>query len=104
MIICGSSECILRTSTDNIGFVPNNEKYQDHDFCSYGYKLIFVGRLYSKPYKTCCGEDAIDNFLNDKIKEGEYYSKIIETKFNTPLVMNKKIMEILKLLLRSGKK
>ena len=39
---------------------------------------------------TLVGEDAIDKFLNDVIKEIEYYSKITETEFNKPLVMSEK--------------
>ena len=46
-----------------------------------------VVELYSKPYKTYFGEDAIDKFLNDWMKESEYYSKVIETEFKKPFVM-----------------
>ena len=30
----------------------------------------------------CFGEDAIDKFLNDAVKESEHCSKVTETKFN----------------------
>ena len=38
-----------------------------HIVCSYGYKLICVDELYSKPYKAYFGKDPIDKFLNDMI-------------------------------------
>ena len=47
VIIRGNFECVLILSTDNIGFVPNNKKYQVHMVCSYGYKLICVDECYS---------------------------------------------------------
>ena len=36
------------------------------------------------------------------IKGSEYYSEVIETKFNKPLVMTEKIRKILKILLNVG--
>ena len=38
-----------------------------HIVCSYCYKKICVDEVYSKPYKTYFGKDAIDKFLNDMI-------------------------------------
>ena len=38
-----------------------------HIVCSYCYKKICVDKVYSKPYKTYFGKDAIDKFLNDMI-------------------------------------
>ena len=66
--------------TDNIDFGPNTKKYQDHIVCSYSYKLVCVDDQYSKLDKSYFGEDAIDKFLNDMIKESKYCSKVIETK------------------------
>ena len=51
--------------------------YQDHNVSTHCYKLICVDEQYSKPYKTFFGEDAIDNFFNDMIKESKYCSKVI---------------------------
>ena len=53
-----------------------------------------VDNRYSKPYKTYFGEDAIDIFSNAMIKESEYCSKVIETKFHKPLIMTEKILTI----------
>ena len=36
------------------------------------------------------GKYAIGKFLNDMIRESKYFSKIIETEFNKPLVMSGK--------------
>ena len=63
---------------------------QDQIFCSCSCKLIHVADRYSKPCKTYFGEDAIDKFSNDMIKESKYYSKVIETEFNKPLNMTQK--------------
>ena len=52
--------------------------------------MICADGWYSKPYKTYLGEDAIDKFLNDLIKESEHCSKVIGTKFNKPLIMSEK--------------
>ena len=91
-IISGDFKCALIPSLDNIDFGPNTKRYQSY-FCSYGYKLICFHDRYSKPYKTYFDEDDIDRFLNDMIKEGEYCSKVIETKFNKLLAMTEKIMK-----------
>ena len=77
-------------STDNIDFGPNTEKCQDHIVCSFNFKVIHVDERYSKPYKTYFGEDAIENFLNEMVKEKEYCSTVIKGKFNKSLVMTKK--------------
>ena len=76
-----------------ISILVQTPKDTNHIVCSYGYKLICVHDRYSKPYKTYFDKDAIDRFLNDMIKEGEYCSKVIETKFNKPLAMTGKIMK-----------
>ena len=44
----------------------------------------------SKLCKTYFGEDIIDMFLNDRMKESEYCPKLIETEFNKPLALTKR--------------
>ena len=44
----------------------------------------------SKLCKTYFGEDSIDVFLNDRIKESEYCPEVIETEFNKPLALTEK--------------
>ena len=83
-------ECVLISSTNNIDFGPNTKKYQDHIVSSYDYKLICVYERYSKSCKTYFGQNAMDKFLNDMIKENEYCSKVIEIKFNKLLAMTEK--------------
>ena len=41
---------VLIPSNNKINFGPNTEKYQDHIFWSYGYKVICDSERYSKPY------------------------------------------------------
>ena len=48
------------------------KKYQKHVGCSYGYKLIYVGDKFSKPFKSYLGKDAVFNFINTMIKESKY--------------------------------
>ena len=81
-------------STDNINFGPNTKKDQNHIICSYGYKYICADEQHSKPYKSYFGEDAIDKFLNDTIKECAFCSKLIETEFNKLFLWLKKILKI----------
>ena len=45
------------------------------------------------------GKDAIDNFLNDMIKESEYCSKVTETKFDKTLGLTEKDHDDLEFLL-----
>ena len=75
-IIFDEFECVLLSATNNIDFGLNTKKYKDHIVCSYDYKLICVYERYSKPYKTYFGENAMEKFLNDMIKESEYCSKV----------------------------
>ena len=63
---------MILPSTDNINLSPNTKKCRDNIVCSYGYKLISVDDQYSKPYKTYLGDDPIDKYLNDMIKQKEY--------------------------------
>ena len=53
-----------------------------------------VSRDENFPWKKAyIGENAINKFLNDMIKESRHFSKVIETEFNKPFVMNEKIYE-----------
>ena len=71
LIIHGDFVLVLISSTDNIDFGPKAKNYQDHIVCTYGYRLICVNKPCSKLCKTYFGEDAIDKFLNDMIKESK---------------------------------
>ena len=64
-------------------------KYQKYVACTYGYKLVFVDDKFSQPFKTCLGEDAIYNFINNMIKESKYCSEVIEKHFNKGLIITK---------------
>ena len=45
--------------------------------CSYGYKLVCVDDKFSKPFKTYLGEDAVYNFINNRIEESKCCSDVI---------------------------
>ena len=92
-------KCVFIPGTDNIGSGRNTKKYQDHIACSYSYKLICIDDRYSKPFRTYFGEDTIDRFLNDMIKESEYCSR--KLKWNL-LLWLKKIVKIFIILLNIG--
>ena len=64
--------------------------------------MICVDERYSKLYNTYCDEDTINKFLKDVIKESEYFSQVIETVFNKPLVMSETNHEDLIILLNAG--
>ena len=50
-----------------------------------------VDGRYSKSCKSYFVQGAIDKFMiNGMIRESEYYSKVIKTTFNKPLVMTEK--------------
>ena len=87
----GNFICVLIPSTNNIHFVPNHKKYHNHIVCSYSYKLMCVDGRYSKSCKSYFVQGSIDKFMiNGMIRESEYYSKVIKTTFNKPLVMTEK--------------
>ena len=90
-IIYGDFESVLIPSTNIVDFVPKTKKYQDHIVCSYDYKVICTDERYSKPYKIYFDKlDVIDKILNDRTKESDCCSKIIETAFNQSFVITKK--------------
>ena len=64
-------------------------KYQKHNGCSYGYKLIFVDDKFSKPSKTYLGKDAVYNFIKSMIEENQYCSEVMKKHFNKELVITK---------------
>ena len=43
-------------------------KYKKHVACNYGYKIVSVDDKFSKPFKSCFGENAVYNFINSMIK------------------------------------
>ena len=53
-------------------------KYQKHVACSYGYKLVCVDDILSKPFKPYLREDAVYNFINSMIKESKYCSELMK--------------------------
>ena len=68
---------------------PYMNKYQKHDACSYGYKLVCVDDKFSKPFKSYLGEDAVYNLIDSMIEENKHCTDIIKKHFNKELVMTK---------------
>ena len=53
---------------------------QKHNACSYGYygyKLVCFD-MFSKPFKTNLGKDAVYNFISSMIKESKYCNDMIK--------------------------
>ena len=55
-------------------------KYQNPIACSYGYKLECVDDKFSKPFKSCLGEDTVYNFINGMVEESKYFSDVMTKK------------------------
>jgi hypothetical protein len=64
-----------------------NNAYQNHVGCSYGYKIISNYEEYTRPYKTYRGENAVLNFLESINNDAEEIFKLL--KKNIPLIMTK---------------
>ena len=58
------------------------KKYQKHIICSYGHKLVCVDDKFSKPFKRCLGQNAVDSCINSLIEERKYYSDVMKKHFN----------------------
>jgi len=75
------------------GCRPNDDKsfteaYQNHKDCSYGYKVVCCyDEKYTKPVQAYRGENAVYNFMERMLNEGNYCKKIIKNNFNKPLKM-----------------
>ena len=77
---------------DNANQNPNESytnKHQKHAACSYGYKLVWVGNKFSKPFKSYLGEEAVYNFISSMIEESKYCNDAMKKHFNKELVMTK---------------
>ena len=68
-------------------------KYQKYVACSYGYKLVYVGDRFSKPFKPYLGEDAVYNVINSMVEESKYSSDVVKKHYKKELVMTKKYNE-----------
>ena len=51
--------------------------------------MVCVDDKFSKPFKTCLGEDSIYNFIISMIEERKYYRDVMKKHFNKELVMSK---------------
>ena len=59
------------------------EEYQKHTDCSYAYKLVCCyNDKHSKPFKMYRGENAVNKFMNEMLKEVKYCQKILKKNFS----------------------
>ena len=58
--------------------------------------------MFSKPFKSYLGKDAVYNFINSMTEESKYCSEVMKKHFNKELVMTKGTMKILRALLNAG--
>ena len=63
------------------------QKYQKHNACSFGYKLVCVDDKLSKPFKSYIGEDAVGNLFNSMVEERRRCSGAMKNHFNKQLSM-----------------
>ena len=68
---------------------PYPNKYQKHVGCSYSHKLVCVDGKFSRPFKSCLGEDTVYNFLNGMVEESKRCTDIMKKHFNKEHVMTK---------------
>ena len=55
-----------------------SNKYQKHDACSYGHKLVCVDDTFSKLYKSYLGEDPVYNFIKSMVEETRNCSVVMK--------------------------
>lgn len=86
---------ILKPSREKVsGLQPSAEnsftdKYQQHTACSYGHKLVCCyDDQYSKPVKIYRGEEPVNKFMHEMLKEVDYGKATIRKYFRKPLVMS----------------
>ena len=86
-------ESEIQINLKHVAICVNNVfmfKYQKHDACSYGCKLVTVDDKCSKRFQSYLGQDVIYNLVNSMIKESKYYTDMMKKHFNKELVMIKK--------------
>ena len=65
------------------------DPYQEHQVCSYGYKLVcHSDQSYSKPLETYRGEDVIEKFNKNISREVQSCKEVMKKHFNKPLIMS----------------
>ena len=62
--------------------------YQDHDPCSFVYKVVCIGDRFSKPIVVFRGDNADYEFIKADLKEYEYGKKVMKTHFNKNLIIS----------------
>ena len=56
-------------------------KYQNHDGCSFGFKLVCVDDQISKPFKSYLGQDTVHKFIINMVEASKYFSHVLKKVF-----------------------
>ena len=70
--------------------VLTHKKHQDHIPCSFGYKIVCVDDIFTKPIVVYRGEIEVYEFIKVILKEYKYCGKIMNKHFNKNLIMSEK--------------
>ena len=86
-------ECLLRQiSSKRVKSSDKNssytEKYQDHIFCSFAYKVVCVDSKFSKDVVKYKGKNATYKFIEAMLEEYDYCKRIMKKYFNKNLIMS----------------
>ena len=65
-----------------------SKKYQDHDPCSFAYKVVCIDDEFTKPIVVFRGENAAYEFIKAILKEYKYCKKVMKKHFNKNLIMS----------------
>ena len=79
--------------------VPYANNFQNHNFCSYGYKLVSLDDQFRKSFKSYLGEDSNYKFIIKIVKENKCQKDVMKNILIKDLWWIKKMIQILKVLL-----
>ena len=79
----------IETAKHDANTTSYTTEYQNHMISSYAYKVVCQNDKYTKPIKYYRGENAINDFLNNLLKESDRIENLINTKFNEKMIISK---------------
>ena len=79
----------IETAKHDANTTSYSTEYQNHMISSYAYKVVCQNDKYTKPIKYYRGENAINDFLNNLLKESDRIEKLLNTKFNEKMIISK---------------
>ena len=84
--IYANFECDLKSVKSYEGFY--SKKYRNHIPCSFVYKLVCIDEEFTKPIVVFRGENAAYKFIEEILREYEYFEKVMKKHFNKNLTMS----------------